>query len=542
VLNQSPPHLRAELAEAEQALNQQEFDTCIQICDGVLAQDAVNLPAHLFRGVASGQVGKTERAIMDLSYVLERQPEHVQAALFLGQSLRRKGLYDPALAALLPLLKKPEVRRRALFEIAICHDRLNHFQRAIGFYNTLLSEDPRNADAAANLAVLLEKTNQLDEAMNWAERALMQAAGNVIARLTRARVLRRQGEREQAIKELEELLEGQLSYTSRTIVLNQLGQCLDAEGKYAEAFARFSEANEIQKTHNPEAVVDDFGSYGIELARFLRQWLKEHPPADWSETPEDDREPPVFLVGFPRSGTTLLDQALTAHPKIEVIEERELMLEVRRKWISVEHFNRIQDMTPDEVHEARKLYRSARAAAHNNPDASVIVDKLPLNSMYLPLICRLFPEARILLAQRDPRDVVLSCFFQNFQLVGAMPYFLDLENATAYYDVIMSMLSEALEVLPLAVHRQRYEDLVNEYEGSMREIIGFLGLDWDDRVLDHRSGQQGREITTPSYQQVSQPLYTRSIGRWQNYARQLEPFLPDLDPWIQRFGYAPSSD
>ncbi len=321
------------------------------------------------------------------------------------------------------------------------------------------------------------------------------------------------------------------------IAANRLGQCLDRLGRHDEAFDRFAEANRLQMETDPEAAVDDHGSYGLELTRFLRQWLREHPVDHWSPTPEDDRAPPVFLLGFPRSGTTLLDQVLSAHPKIEVIEEQELLLEVRRKWLSAEHFPRLQDMTGDEVRDARRRYRQALAAAHDNPDARVVVDKLPLNSIYLPLIHRLFPDARILFALRDPRDVVLSCFFQTFSLVGAMPYFLELDRAAEYYDAVMAGAMDARDALPLTELTVRYEDVVDDLEGSARRAVEFLELPWAPEILDYRDAAPPKAINTPSYQQVSEPLYRRSIARWRNYERQLAPVQEQLQPWVERLGY-----
>lgn len=535
--NQAPTPLQATLGQAEQALVQGDFRTCAARAEAVLQRDAVNVAAHLFRGVASNQLGDLERAITDLVFVLERQPDNVQAAFHLGQALRKNGQFDPALARLKPALDVPALRPHALFEIARCFRGLGRFNKAIDHYKLLLQETPEHADAAANLAMLLEQTSRLEEARAWAERATVLAPGNVAALLTRARVLRRLGRFDEAVHQLDALATRDLPPMTRVIAANEQAQCLDRLGRHEEAFSRFTEANQLQQAHDPEAGVDDYGSYGIELVHFLKTWLRSHPVAKWSPTPPDDRDAPVFLVGFPRSGTTLLDQVLSAHPKIEVLEEQELLLEVRRRWIVGEDFERLQDMTETEVLEARRLYRQARAAAHANPDAEVVVDKLPLNSIYLPLIHRLFPEAKILFALRDPRDVCLSCYFQTFSLVGAMPYFLELDSTARYYDAVMSLATEAREALPLDELEIRYDRLVDDLEGEARRIVTFLDLPWNDAVLDYRSGQSERDINTPSYQQVSEPLYRRSVGRWRNYAPQLAEVEPILAPWVETLGY-----
>jgi hypothetical protein len=194
-------------------------------------------------------------------------------------------------------------------------------------------------------------------------------------------------------------------------------------------------------------------------------------------------------------------------------------------------------MSPEEIREARQLYRQARAAAQTDPNATVIVDKLPLNTMYLPLIHRLFPDARILFSVRDPRDVCLSCYFQSFSLVGAMPYFLDLQQTAEYYDAIMALAESARERLPLREHTVRYEHLVTDLEGTLRPVLDHLDVPWHDAILSYREAAGGRDVNTPSYQQVSEPLYQRSIGRWKHYDQQMSTVEPLLLPWVEHFGF-----
>ncbi|MEM1412289.1 MAG: sulfotransferase [Pseudomonadota bacterium] len=528
---------RQALDSAEQALMKGDFSRCAALAGKVLDRDTLNVRAHLLRGTASNQLGHIERAVQDLAFVAERRPEEAIARFHLGQALRKAGQYDAALPHLRAVLKDQGLRPHGLFETARSLRGLGRLDKAIDHYHLLLKETPGHADAAANLAVLLEKTSQLDDALAWVDRALVLAPNNATAALTRARVMRRLGRFEEAAAQLETLLERPLPPMSRIIAANQLGHCLDRLGRHEEAFGRFTEANRLQQETDPEADVDDYGSYGIEWASYLRGWLAEHPPGDWSPTPPDERDAPAFLVGFPRSGTTLLDQVLSAHPRVEVIEEQELLLEVRRKWMSLEHFHRVHQMSEDEVHEARLRYRQALAAAHDNPDARVVVDKLPLNSLYLALIHRLFPEARLLYALRDPRDACLSCYFQTFTLVGAMPYFLELDSTVRYYDTIMGVATDARNTLPLKLLEVRYEQVVENFEQEARRMLGFLDLPWDEQVLTYRTNTEGRTINTPSYSQVSEPLYARSVGRWKHYTQQLAPVEPILAPWVERFGY-----
>ncbi|NRB71169.1 MAG: sulfotransferase [Xanthomonadales bacterium] len=525
------------LAAAEQALTQSDFERCVSLCETQLSRDAVNLQAHLLRGLASNQLGNLQRAIDDLVFVLEREPGQAHGRLALAQALRKNGHFESALSQLEPLWQHAQLRPHALFEAARANHSLGRASAAIAHYQTLLQEHPNHAGAAANLAALLEKTNALDEALAWADRALRIAPANRSARLTRAACLRRLGRLEEAVEFLQSMLAAPLPPMSEIMATNQLAQAMDRLGNYREAFALYSRANALQQEHDPAYGLDHTGPYGLAMADFLRDWLRNHPPADWSPTPPDDRAPPVFLLGFPRSGTTLLDRVLGAHPRMAVIEERELFLEIRRRWMSRESFPQFQQMSAKDIAQARRIYRAARADACRDPDAQLVIDKLPLNSMYLPLIYRLFPDARVIFAQRDPRDVCLSCFFQTFELVGAMPYFLRLDTTAAFYGAVMQQAREALDTLPLAQLTVRYEHVVQDLEQETRRITDFLGMAWDPAMLAYREQQTGTAINTPSYQQVSEPIYQRSMGRWQHYREDLAPVLDKLHSWAETLGY-----
>jgi Sulfotransferase family len=168
----------------------------------------------------------------------------------------------------------------------------------------------------------------------------------------------------------------------------------------------------------------------------------------------------------------------------------------------------------------------------------LVVDKMPLRMLSLPLIASIFPDARIVFAQRHPCDCVLSSFMQPFIISDAMASFLDLADAADLYDAGMQAFTDAREQLRLPVHTLVYENLVADPAGALRPLFEFLGLEWLPEILDHRATASRREaIRTPSYDSVSQSLSKRPIGRWRRYETQLAPVLPVLQPWAERLGY-----
>jgi hypothetical protein len=186
---------------------------------------------------------------------------------------------------------------------------------------------------------------------------------------------------------------------------------------------------------------------------------------------------------------------------------------------------------------ARDAYWRRVGEAGVSPSAPVFVDKMPLNTVLLCLIAKLFPRAKILFALRDPRDVVLSCFRRRFVMTAQMYELITLESAAKYYDAVMRLAQCYRENLGLDIHDLRYEAMVADMETEMRAVCAFMGIEWDEAMRDFAGRARKRGIDTPSAAQVSRGLYTQGAGQWQRYAAQLAPVMPLLDPWRARYGY-----
>jgi hypothetical protein len=223
------------------------------------------------------------------------------------------------------------------------------------------------------------------------------------------------------------------------------------------------------------------------------------------------------------------------HEEVAVLDEEPIL---QRVGDILGGFEQLPGLDVAEIARLRTLYFEELDRLLPDAGGKVAVDKLPLNLLRAPLIHRLFPDARIVFAQRHPCDVVLSCFMQSFVINDAMANFLDLGDAARLYDVVLTFWETCRDVLPLAVHTVRYEALVEDLEGDARALLDFLGLPWDAAVLDHSRTARGRGlISTPSYSQVIQPLYREASGRWTRYRAEMAPVLPVLAPWALRLGY-----
>jgi hypothetical protein len=252
---------------------------------------------------------------------------------------------------------------------------------------------------------------------------------------------------------------------------------------------------------------------------------------------------PVFLVGFPRSGTTMTEQILAAHSGIITLEERHFVEAVRYEWARIVGANpdigwMADQLDAEHILQLRSFYREKVESDLEAPIGSAtVIDKLPLNIMHIGLINLIFPDAKIVVAIRDPRDACLSCFMQDFELNSAMIHFLSLEQTVEFYTQVMGAWLHFRDIVSLSQLVVRYEDIVQNLEREARQLIDFIGLDWEPGILQFHQKAKNRVILTPSYTAVTEPVHARAIGRWRNYRQQFNPLMPRLEPFIDEFGY-----
>lgn len=398
-------------------------------------------------------------------------------------------------------------------------------------FRRAITLDPANAEAHVALANLLEHSNQADAfaPLIASAEAVGVEAGSV--HFIRALSLRREKRFEQGLAALA-LVPPDVEPPRKA----QLeGQFHDRLGNAASAFAAFTAMNQHQKP-DPSDPVRRAEEYRAELsahrAIVTPEWVQSWPSAK----PSALHPTPAFLVGFPRSGTTLLDTMLMGHPRVVVLEERPPLARVEK---ALGGLDRLAALDEGEIEALRALYFEEVAKYATLTPESLLIDKFPLHLNKVPVIHRLFPDAHFILALRHPCDVLLSCFMTNFRLNNAMANFLDLDTAAWVYDQTFSYWEQSRALFGINVSTIRYEQMIADSGAELRPLFDALGLDWHEEALDHRKTAAGRGvISTASYAQVHEPLYDRAKGRWMRYEAQLAPVMPVLAPWIERHGYA----
>jgi tetratricopeptide (TPR) repeat protein len=393
-----------------------------------------------------------------------------------------------------------------------------------------LAIDPAFGDAHLQRAILFEQTNRSDAFPTLLADAGQKGAPDAIVQFIRALACRRDKRFAEGLAAIESVPDD-IEPARR---MQMIGEFHDRLDRPAEAFAAFTEMNRLRAL-DPTDPLKRGAAFREEL-RAERALVTPAWYAGWrTAAPPEERPAPVFLVGFPRSGTTLLDTMLMGHERVQVLEERPPL---RRIELSIGGLDRLADLEPADIADLRRDYfREAGEFVDLRPD-SLLVDKFPMHLNKVPLIHRLFPDARFILALRHPCDVVLSCFITSFRLNNAMVNFLDLKDAATTYDLTFGFWEQCRAIMPINVHTLVYEQLIEDKDAALRPLFDYLGLDWPEAAIDHqRTAAERGTIITASYSQVTEPIYRRAAGRWERYHEQMAEVLPILRPWAEKMGY-----
>lgn len=496
------------------------------------------------RARAAHAAGELLGALVALEGALRLEPQHAELWTGLAELLHTLGRDDDALAALARTFAMAPRDPVALLFAGIIHNARGDVVEAEAILRDLLTLQPFHAAARANLASLLERSNRYDEAEREAREGLKVAPHEPLFSLVVAQCALHRRDFDTC-----DLFLGRLRASLARDPRHETGlipqhaaylaaQMLQARGRHAEAFDAFAAANRIAERNSTRRGIrggEYRAQHAAEARAFTAEWV-----ADWAPLPQPEPLPfrPAFLVGFPRSGTTLLEQILDAHPQVVGLEEQGFLEDALNELPSGYPIG-LARLTVAERSALRARYAAAVLGRAPKAVGKVLVDKHPLKLARAGAIQRVIPEARFILALRHPYDVVLSCFMQEFGFNSAMANFFTLEDAAALYDETMALWERHRAQQPLAVVTVRYESLVEDLAGQVRPVLEHLGVGWDARVEDFAAHAISRgRIRTPSYSQVSQGMYTQARGRHHDHAARFSPQVRALlDPWVEHWGY-----
>jgi len=489
------------------------------------------LPIRINLGTAMVEADRIAEAVTVFERCTKDFPNDAKAFAELGAAFghlyRSQDAVDAFTAALALTPDDPDL----LVSLGENQAALWDLESAEAAFRKAIAIDPVHGRAYVQLAILFEQTNRSSAFAALLAQAEQKGATEDVLNFVRALAYRRERKFAEGLVAIEAVPED-MQPIRRWQIIGELNDRLD---RPKEAFAAFEEMNRLHVIDPSDPVRRAHGfraSLNAERALVTPEWYAGWHPA----SPPLERAAPVFLVGFPRSGTTLLDTLLMGHDNVQVLEERPPLREIE---VSVGGIESLADLDPGDIVELRREYfREVRKHIDLRPD-SLLVDKFPMHMNKVPLIHRLFPEARFILAQRHPCDVVLSCYMTSFRINNAMVNFLDLRDAASTYDLSFSYWEQCCAVMPIRFHTLVYEQLVDDQERELRPLFDFLGLNWQAESLDHqRTAAERGTIITASYSQVTEPIYRRAAGRWERYREQMAEVLPILRPWAEKMGYA----
>ncbi|MFL6750486.1 MAG: sulfotransferase [Sphingomicrobium sp.] len=516
----------------EQALVERDIGRAADLAEQALAEGRRDPMLLNLAAWKCEEAGEYDASLELLNEALELAPGDPAIIGAIGAALRKQGKLGEALRRLDEAIRLDPTAAAPWLERGMALETGGSLEAALASYHRAAELDPQSASAFGGVASIASRRGDLDVAVRFGQRALAIDPLDPPGAAGMARTEIERGHPDQAIAILAPVLETELGDENRANLESLRGDALDRLGRHADAFAAYANANHASARRF--ARFEGAGESNTEFVQRLGREFAAIDPACWKPSPTSAQSP-AFLIGYPRSGTTLVENVLASIPGVEALEERPTLAAsdpfLREGGLA--RFAREDDGALDAL---RTAYWQAVRAAGIDAEGKLFLDKDPLKGLYLPIIARLFPAARIIVMRRDPRDVVWSCFRANFAPTAAAAQFTDLERTARHYDAVMRAQEAFLAALPLARHILRYEALVGDFDAETLGLCDFLGVSWTEEMRDFARTARRRGVSTLSASQVGKPLYDGS-RQWRRYEEQLRPVLPQLQPWIERFGY-----
>jgi len=508
--------LAPDLAEAwvnlgnvhEQCARWTQAEHCYRRALALRPQMAV---AHSNLGTALQAQGRIEEAIACYRQALALRPGYAAALDHLGTALLFAGRAAEAEANFRAAVDAAPGSGRVLKHLGDALQSQGRLDQALDCYRRARAADPGDAGAAAGEAAVCEWQGRKREAAALVDPLIAAGSDDLSVLLVDARLRAEGPGRDAAVARLESKLAGAATAYERRRLHFALARLYDRAHRAPQAFAHLERGNALRGARF------DAAAEARRVQTLVDTFSEQAMPALPRSAVDSDAM--VFIVGMPRSGTTLVERIIGAHPQVLAAGERDGIERI------VAALSTRDGGYPESVRTllASDLDRFARGYLDGlgslPAETRRVTDKTPLNFLHLGLIAMLFPAARVVHCVRDAADTCLSCYFQDFEQGHAFAY--DLRDLGAFYRLYVRLMRHWQSVLPLPVLKLDYEQLVAEPEGQSRRLLQFCGLEWDSRCL--RFHETKTTALTASYDQVRRPLYRDSVARHRAYERHLEP-------------------
>lgn len=488
--------------------------------------------ASLARSIAAN--GNKTLAIKVYKRALKIDPDNVTALS--GISLIYLSRYQNQAAA--DCLKHAHELQPSNFEInlnlADALSRTGHYEEALKLANKLIRQTPNNTHLYKCIGDIYQMHGHIKEALQAYRKALSLDSSNVTVYYDIVTTEKVKNPNDEIIKKMEKALTKGMTSQQRQYLLFAIANAYNDCKEWDKAFSYLDKANML--VHS---------SYDPKVHKKTQARLKSIFNQNYFiklELTKNKADSPIFIVGMPRSGSTLIDQILSSHSRVksvgESMEIREIVSEISEQNPTINYPDCLCNISETELDEYRNQYLSA--TKREAGDAEYIVDKMPFNFNFLGLIVRMFPNAKFIHSMRHPLDICLSCYMTGFAMTDET-WAHNLQYIGQFYREYHNLMAHWHKVLPTSILDVKYEDLVNDVENNIRRILDFCGLEWEPGCLEFYNAK--RSVITASVTQVRQPIYKSSVARWVPYAKHLQPLitalgdiLKDDTPRLQELG------
>jgi len=503
---------------------------------------------YMQRGQAAINNRDAAEAVKWFEKAVKKSPRDPQALASLGQSLcwlkqPKKGLEYLYKAGI--QLEKKARKSRDTRQLLLLAEQLQFWEDyhfSLILIKQAIKIDNSGIRGHQLLACTYLRLNKTKQALSASQQALKKAPDNIILNLLQASLESRAKLYDAAIIRLTKITTNPAATSEELYRTHkELALLLDKKGAYEQVFKHLYAAADIapsvpeikkqDRSFVPNALQEYTAGFNSAL---LDRWSDEQ----FTDSPQA----PVFLIGFLRSGTTLTQEVLDTHPDVFVSDESDLLVSTREELKRLMGGTNIAEMLKNAdkniIGQLRQYYwKNAINKYGDNITNQLFIDKTTMNTFDLGFINCIFPDAKILFLVRDPRDVCLSCFMQVMTPSAMTVHLTNWKSLAELYHLTLSWWLHFKKITAINYLEFRYEDTISDFEGTYRNIFTFLGLEWTDEANNFHKHASKKFIASPSYTQVTQPLYSSSLARWKRYENEFTSVLDKLQPFISKFNY-----
>ena len=537
-MNKTPFNTNSLFLKFSKAIKEKKYLEAKNLLEKILSINPNIFEANHNLAILSLQIGDIDNSILYFEKSKKLNPNFSQVYFNLALAYDKKGEVDQAIINFKKVAELDSKNSLALYNIGHLYVKKMEIDNAENYLQKSLELNPNFILAYHELFGLFDRSNQLEKYKDLLYKIKKSINDKSIVNFYLALYEYRKKNYQVTIEILKNL-DLEEKYFHQIITKHGiLAKSYDKIKKFDEAYYQYKTNNDLANKY--------YGK-GIEEKNFLKyvnsrvDFFKDFNLNNWSILKERSKfSDPIFLIGFPRSGTTLLDTILRTNKSVEVIEEKPIL---KKFLINIEKktnndLSQLGNLDQEYIKKMQNFYFDERKKYQQNKNPKIVIDKMPLNIIHIGEILRFFPNAKFIFALRNPYDCVLSCFMQQFQLNPAMKNFLSINSSAKLYDLVMQLWTIYRKIFSINCHFVKYEDTVLNFEKTTKDIYEFLDIVWSEETKNfYKIGKDRLDISTPSYDQVTSPLYSKSVNRWKNYEKEFVGVKKLLDRWTNEFDY-----